>query len=232
MFNKALYLQGLFVSTTGKGMAKKTKRAKAGTSKAAAADKRRLFVEAFCTNGGNATKAAITAGYSAKTARAQGSRLLTDVNVAEAVAKRRAEVLAKAQEKTQLTADEVLESLARDIRFDPAKMLDEHGNLKPISEMDEDTRLALRGMEHYAEFAGRGEDRAQIGTTAKVKFPEKTAAREQAMKHFGLYKANNDQTGEAAGRAAAAAVMEGLDWGALRARIAEKRRNRPARSSR
>ena len=39
--------------------------------------KQQAFVEAYCHNGFNATQAAITAGYSAKTARSQGQRLLT-----------------------------------------------------------------------------------------------------------------------------------------------------------
>jgi phage terminase small subunit len=170
-----------------------SKKGKAGTSKAAAAQRRALFVEAFCENGGNATKAAITAGYSRKTARAQGSRLLTGVDVAKAIAERRAAMLVKAQAKTDLTAEEVLRSLARDIRFDPAKLYNEDGSMKAIHELDEDTRLALRGVETLEEFAGRGDDRELTGYTKKVKFPEKTAAREQGMKHFGLYEEDNKQ---------------------------------------
>jgi phage terminase small subunit len=54
--------------------------AKSGTSKAAAATRRRLFIETYLANGHNATQAAISAGYSAKTAGSQGQRLLKDVN--------------------------------------------------------------------------------------------------------------------------------------------------------
>ncbi len=43
------------------------------------------FVDAYQ---GNATEAAIAAGYSAKTARAQGARLLTKVDIAKAIEKR------------------------------------------------------------------------------------------------------------------------------------------------
>lgn len=168
-----------------------TKRGKAGTSRVA--DRRRLFVEAYCANGGNATQAAITAGFSPRTAKQQGSRLLTHVDVSTEVNRRRAESLAKAQELTNLTAAEVLSSLARDIRFDPAKLYREDGSLKPIHEMDEDTRLALRGAEIDEIALGRGEERTVVGHTTKVKFPEKTAAREQGMKHFGLYKRDNEQ---------------------------------------
>lgn len=47
--------------------------------------KQQAFVEAYCCNGFNATKAAITAGYSEKTAKEQGHRLLTNVHIKEAV---------------------------------------------------------------------------------------------------------------------------------------------------
>lgn len=43
--------------------------------------KERLFVEAYCGNGFNGTKAAIEAGYSERTARSKASQLLTKVNV-------------------------------------------------------------------------------------------------------------------------------------------------------
>jgi len=115
------------------------------------------------------------------------------------IAVRLAELRAKVEAKEILTVEEVMRSLARDIRFDPAKLLDERGNLKSVAVMDEDTRLALRGMEHYAEFAGRGGDREQVGTTSKVRFPEKAAAREQAMKHLGMFERDNKQKSDPVG---------------------------------
>lgn len=116
-----------------------------------------------------------------------------NVTVATKLEERRKEVLEAATAKTGLTAEEVIASLARDIRFDPAKMYREDGTLKPIVEMDEDTRRALRGVEVDELYEGRGEDRVKVGHTAKVKFPEVTSAREQGMKHFGLYDADNRQ---------------------------------------
>ncbi len=43
--------------------------------------KRLKFAQEYLLNGGNGTKAAITAGYSKKTAHAQASRLLKDVKI-------------------------------------------------------------------------------------------------------------------------------------------------------
>lgn len=45
--------------------------------------KRRIFAEEYVANFGNATQAAIKAGYSQKTARSQAQRLLTNVDVQE-----------------------------------------------------------------------------------------------------------------------------------------------------
>ena len=47
----------------------------------ALSNKQQAFVEAYLANGFNATKAALEAGYSEKTTRSQGSRLLTNVDV-------------------------------------------------------------------------------------------------------------------------------------------------------
>ena len=47
--------------------------------------KQELFVSAYCSNGFNATQAAIEAGYSADSAREIGSENLTKPNIAEAV---------------------------------------------------------------------------------------------------------------------------------------------------
>lgn len=60
----------------------------------------------------NATQAAIRAGYSPKTARAQGQRLLTNVDIAEAIA----EAKAKRAKKVELTAAEVIRRLDRESR--------------------------------------------------------------------------------------------------------------------
>lgn len=58
-------------------------------SKANLSERERRFVEAYMGKAaGNATKAAILAGYSKATARKQGSRLLTKGNIQAAIAAR------------------------------------------------------------------------------------------------------------------------------------------------
>ena len=55
----------------------------------------------------NATQAAIRAGYSKKTAKSQGQRLLTNVDIAAAVARAQGD----RTERTNITQDYVLESI-------------------------------------------------------------------------------------------------------------------------
>jgi len=88
-----------------------TKRGKVGTGRAAAAARKALFVEAYIANGGNAKQAAVVAGYSPHTAKQQGQRLLTNVDLAAEVSRRRAEVMAKVAENTEVTKEWITASL-------------------------------------------------------------------------------------------------------------------------
>ena len=142
--------------------------------------KQEMFCLAFIEigNASEAYRRAYAASRMApKSVHECASRLLADRKVSARVAELRAE----AAERAKISAAEVIASLARDIRFDPARLFHEDGRPKQLHELDEATRMALRGMEVLAD------------GTLKYKFPEKTAAREQAMKYFGLYERDNKQ---------------------------------------
>ena len=70
-------------------------------------EKQRRFVEEYLVDL-NATKAAIRAGYSERTAQEQASRLLSNVMVQEAIR----EAIAKRSARTEITQDRVLQELA------------------------------------------------------------------------------------------------------------------------
>lgn len=150
---------------------------KAGTSKEGAETRRRLFVEAFIANGGNATEAAKAAGYSATSARFQGSKLLADSNVSQQIAARAQKVASK----YELTTDLVVRSIVQELTFDPAKLYGADGRLKAVHELDEDTRMALTSLEYDGLLV------------SKVKWSPRQGAREQAMKHLGMFEADNKQ---------------------------------------
>ena len=163
---------------------KQPQRVKAGTSKLSADDRKRLFVEAYLSNGGNATDAALAAGYSQGGASKAGYRLSKDVQVMSAVRQKQDE-LAK---KYSLTTDDVIRSISQEIHFDPANLYNEDGSLKAITELDEDTRKALVSVEMI-----------QVGSpdapvfVKKIKWAQKSTAREQAMKHLGMFERDNLQ---------------------------------------
>lgn len=176
-------------------------RVKAGTSKAEARKRRALFVEAMAENGGNATQAAITAGYSRKTAKQQGSRLLSDVNVAKAIEERRAEALADAQEETGVSIKRTLQELARIAYFDPASLFGTDGKLLAVRDMPEGTRAALAKIKIKRLAGGMKVDLSGEGAAlehvpeemVELSIWDKNSAIEKAMKHLGLFERDNEQ---------------------------------------
>ena len=184
--------------------AKKTiKRTKAGNTQKDAALRRKKFAEAYLANGANASQAALTAGYSPKTAGAAGSRMLKHVEVSTIIEQRRLEL----SQKYELTTESVIKSLSQAVHFDPRKLYRADGSLKHMLELDDDTAAAMASFE-VSEDKSEG---VVIGFTKKVKWLDKNTAREQAMKHLGLYLEDNKQK----------SPLEGLSLDTLKL-IAEK----------
>jgi phage terminase small subunit len=168
------------------------KRTNAGVSKASAVQRRSLFVAKYLSNGENATQAAIAAGYSPKTAKQAGHRLLTNSDVRAAIEKHRK----AATEKAELTVERTLREVARIAYFDPRKLYDADGRLKKLHELDDDTAAAVSGVEMDA------------GAVVKIKHWDKNSALDKAMKYLGLYEKDNQQPAEAMAKAMAATPLE------------------------
>jgi len=92
--------------------------------------KMRRFVLAYVDNGGNATKAAIAAGYSEKTARNQGSRLCQREDIQRAIQIYAQAKAAVAGENKDTILDRMINRARFDIRdyFETVPITDEHGN--------------------------------------------------------------------------------------------------------
>ena len=71
-------------------------------------EKQKRFADEYIINGGNATQAALTAGYSERTARSQGHRLLTNVGVKKYIEGRLEEI----QDESILKQKEILVMLS------------------------------------------------------------------------------------------------------------------------
>jgi phage terminase small subunit len=159
---------------------------RAGNSKTAAQQRYALFVKAYIANGGNGKQAAISAGYAPKNAEVTASKLLRLVKVRDAI-----DAHAKAAAaRYDLTIENVLRETARIAYFDPAHCYDESGVLLHPKDMPEDTRRAVASMETVE---AKDADGNVYEYTKKLRAWDKNAALERAFKHFGLYKADNEQ---------------------------------------
>lgn len=140
--------------------------------------KQAIFVREYLIDK-NATKAAIRAGYSAKTADRIGPELLGNSCVKDAVNR----ALIKQQERTEVTADRVLRELAAIAFADTRKLYREDGSIKSPGELDDRTASALAGIDTEER---DGEDGCRA-YTRKVKQWDKVKALELLGKHLGLY---------------------------------------------
>jgi len=138
----------------------------------------------------NATKAAERSGFSKKTARQAGSRLLSNVNIQRAITA----AMKKREERTEITQDKVLKELAI-IGF---------SDLKDYMRIDRDTgAIESKGFEDMPPESSRAlesitEDRVikedadgkktTVYDKVKFKLHDKPKSLELIGKHLGLFK--------------------------------------------
>ena len=139
------------------------------------------FVEEYLVDL-NATQAAIRAGYSPKTANEQGSRLLSYASVSAAVlAGQKAKL-----DTTGITAERTLKEISRLAFQDPRAYWDADGNLKPITELNDDEAAAVASIEVLIKNAQAGDGKTD--TVHKLQTWDKTKNLELLARHLGLLK--------------------------------------------
>lgn len=142
-------------------------------------ERRTRFVAAYlvCLN---AATAAIEAGYSPRTASRIGAELLARKDIREQLELART----REAEKESLTAGRVLEELRR-ISFSDARVLfDNHGNIRPITELTREQAACIQSIEAVKKNLQSGDNATD--TVLKVRLWDKTKALEMLSKHFGL----------------------------------------------
>ena len=152
--------------------------------------KQARFVTEYLTDL-NATQAAIRCGYSEATAKSQGSRLLTNVDVAAAIAAKQEQRL----EKLELTAERVLQELARVAFVDPRRLFNDDGTLKPVSQLSADDAAAIAQLDVLKQNVTAGD--GVMDTVHRIKFVEKIRALELLAKHFALLVERVQVSGDA-----------------------------------
>lgn len=152
--------------------------------------KQRHFVANYLANGFNATDAAKAAGYSAKTADTQGSRLLVNVKVRAVIAARTGKALAK----REITAERVLDEIAKLAFFDPRKLFTADGSLIPVTELGDEEAASIAGLEVVTRTDGKGEDADRI-VLSKIKLADKGRNLERLGRHLKLFTDTVEHTG-------------------------------------
>lgn len=135
----------------------------------------------------NATQAAIRAGYSAKTAKQQGNRLLTNVDVQRAIA----EAQYKRAQKTETDAAFVLKRLADEVSADIADLYDENGSVKPVKEWP---LIWRQGLVSGIKVAEEDSDDGAKVTIREIKLSDRVKRLELLGKHISV-NAFRDQIG-------------------------------------
>lgn len=143
--------------------------------------KQQRFVVEYLKSG-NASEAARQAGYSVKNADVVGPRLLGTVGIREAIA--------AAGKKAGVTPELVLGELLRIARVDIADAFEDDGRLKKLSEMSEDTRRAISGIDIENATERRG-------TIHKLRFWDKPRALELLGKNLKLFTDKVEHSGAA-----------------------------------
>lgn len=159
--------------------------------------KQAAFVAEYLIDG-NATQAAIRAGYSPKTAHVIGQENLKKPVIASLLSQKQSVIAARQDERLEameLTEERVMRETARLAFFDPRKMFAQDGRPLSITELDADTAACIVGLDVLEEFSGTGQDRVLIGHVKKYKIADKNSALERAAKILGMFKKDNEQPG-------------------------------------
>lgn len=145
-------------------------------------EKEQAFVREFRVDR-NATKAAIRAGYSKKTAGSAGQRLLKKVEIRAAIDAADHDLASR----VGLSAERVLRERMRIAFFDPRQLLDSEGNPKPLQELDADTAAAIAGLE-VVQMTGGEATPGVLSYVKKYKLAAKDTSLAALEKYMGLHE--------------------------------------------
>lgn len=144
----------------------------------------------------NATQAAIRAGYSSKTAHSAGPRLLENVGVQAAIAR----AMEERSRRTALTADRVLEEIAKIAFSDVRRLFDGEGNALRPGDLDDDTAAAIASIKVTEQRRPDGDGKADMEQVREVRMVDKLGALNLAARHLGLLVDKSETKNEVTGK--------------------------------
>ena len=149
-------------------------------------DKQILFCNEYIKdfNATRSYKAVYSKCKSDEVANAASSRLLRNVKIKEYIEQLKEELKAQGKVTQEMIMQELVKIGFSDIR----KLYTEHGSLKNIQDIDDNTVAAISSIESFEEYEGKGKDREYIGDTKKIKMYSKEKALELLGKQIGMFK--------------------------------------------
>ena len=139
--------------------------------------KQKLFVQEYLIDL-NATQAAIRAGYSPDTANEQGSRMLANVSIKNAIDK----AMAERSRRLGLNQDRILLELAKIALLNPQQVVNLNDATIREDALPEDlAAVASVKLKRFPTKEGEGIER-------EIKFYDKSKALELAGKHLGMFR--------------------------------------------
>ena len=136
---------------------------------------------------GNGGRAAIAAGYKASNAYGTASTMLKSPLIQAEIAR----VKARRAERTDISAERVLQQAQRMAFVDPRAYFAEDGSMIPVQELSDEAAAALQSLE------------VELGQNGKLKtrykMVDRGAAVERLMRHLGLFERDNTQAVDAVG---------------------------------
>lgn len=139
----------------------------------------------------NATKAALRAGFSERSAYSTGQRLLKNAEIQARIS----EAMQSRQDRTQITSDRVLYELGRIGLSDVRRAFTESGALRSIHDLDDDTAAAVASVEVVTRSLGDGD----VEYVHKIRLWPKVPALELLGKHMALWRERVEHTGKDGG---------------------------------
>jgi phage terminase small subunit len=137
--------------------------------------KQQCFVDEYLIDL-NATQAAIRAGYSAKTADQQGSRMLANVKVQQAIA----EQMAERSKRTGVNQDRVVLELAKMAFVKMTDIVDDEGRV--LASASEDDLACIESVKYKSSESDTGSS-----VEREIKIGSKLKALELLGKHLGMW---------------------------------------------
>lgn len=148
-------------------------------------DRKELFAREYIIDY-NATKAAIRAGYSEKTAYSQGHRLLKDAEINRLIKQFKQERI----ERLEFTADDVLRELGAVAFSDITDVVTVIDDKLLIQNTEDLPPLVAKSIESIKETTG------EYGGSITVKLHSKLTALQTLGKHFGIIKDSVEHSGK------------------------------------